>query len=471
MTVKAITGVPSIRERPPSSASAVENGAPARWLVVFVVVHLGCQLLLLVPGISAVRIVVRTFAYGAGLILMASIPSKHMAKLPVRPVAIAVIAILCLEFFNPEGAGAVAGLAQVMLNLAIMAPIFWVPRLALTVQWVQRLITILWLFYTASAILGVLQAYFPGHFMPQLSSVVAAHGREHVAGLQIALASGERIFRPMGLTDVPGGAASGGLYAVLLGTGMLLLPKSPFAGARIAAAASMVAGMMCLYLCQVRSLLLMTGIGLIVLFFLSVLGGRITRTIGLVLALGALIPCGFIMAVSLGGRSVTARLATLTEADPSVVYYKHRGHFLEQTINEYLPRYPLGAGLGRWGMVGSYFGGANPLYVEIQWTAWLFDGGLLMIIVYFSAVLVVTWRSTRVALARYSKSDSALSLWGAVVVAYDVGAIALCFNYAVFIGNAGVEFWLINSALLCAAYRSQRALQARPLEAPRTIPA
>jgi len=306
----------------------------------------------------------------------------------------------------------------------------------------------------ASAVVGILQAYFPGHFQPQLSSIVLAHGRAQVAGLQIQLASGERVFRPMGLTDTPGGAAIGGLYAVLLGTGMLLVPKAPFLGARVLAAGGMVAGMMCLYLCQVRSLVVMAAICLIVLFFFSVISERVSRLVGLLAALGALVPVAFVLAVSLGGRSMTNRLATLTESDPGAVYYQHRGRFLEQTINEYLPRYPLGAGLGRWGMVHSYFGSTGSLYVEIQWTAWLFDGGVPMIMLYVGAIAAVTWACSRVALGRYGKADASLSLWGSVVVAYNVGAFALCFDYCVFIGTAGVEFWLLNMAVLCAAQNS-----------------
>lgn len=415
-------------------------------------------MLLLVPGLSGVRVLVRIAAFGASLALLAFIPAKQGPRLPVRNLATWILILLAFEMVHPDSV-VIPALVAVALNMAVLAPIFWAPRTNVTTFTFQRLIVILWLFYTTSAALGVLQSYFPGRFEPQLSSVIAGHGRGIVMSLKIRLASGERIFRPMGLTDTPGGAAYGGLYAILLGTGILLLRKSPFSGARIIAIGSMVAGMMCLYLCQVRSLLVMAGVCELTLFTLLLLTGRVSRLLGLAAALGALIPAAFVLAVSLGGRSVTDRLVTLVESDPGSVYYAHRGHFLETTINEYLPLYPLGAGLGRWGMVNSYFGSlSSTLWAEIQWTGWVFDGGLPLVLLYLAAIVVASMACLKVARGQVTGGDASLSLWGAVIVAYDVGALALCFNYPLFSGTAGIEFWLLNSALLCAAYNSDPGL-------------
>jgi hypothetical protein len=363
-----------------------------------------------------------------------------------------MLTLLGLEFFHPEGGGLLAALAGIMLNLAVFAPIFWVPRTGVTPSNLRALVAILWLFYTASAVLGVLQAYFPGRFQPPLSAVLAANGRDRLAGLEIELASGVRVFRPMGLTDSPGGAAFAGLYAVLLGTGMLLTPKRPFKGARILAVGGMVAGLICLYLCQVRSLLVMTGVCEVTLLILLLATGRVSTLVGLLGAVGAIIPIAFAAALEVGGKAMTDRLTTLVQDDPGSVYYANRGHFLDTTLNHYLPMYPLGAGLGRWGMVNSYFGNAaDSLWVELQWTAWLFDGGVILMLLYFAAILLTTWGCLRVALGRVGAVDPSLSVWGAVLVAYNVGALAVCFNYALFAGTGGVEFWLLNMTLLCAA--------------------
>ena len=50
---------------------------------------------------------------------------------------------------------------------------------------------------------------------------------------------------------------------------------------------------------------------------------------------------------------------------------------------------------------------------------------------------------------------STLGLMGAMVFAYDVGALAMTFNYPLFIGQSGLEFWIINACLF-AAWNARR---------------
>ncbi|HKO47015.1 MAG TPA: hypothetical protein VJV79_04790 [Polyangiaceae bacterium] len=452
--LEAVTRVPG-RQGTVDAIPQVKKAKP--WLVGFVLLHFACQLLLLVPSLGSARIIMRTATFGVGLAFLVLIPNKGVWRTPLRACALCILGLLGLEFFHPEGGGLLAGFAALMLNLAILAPIFWVPRTGTTSAQLRALITILWLFYTVSAILGVLQAYFPGRFQPPLSSVLAANSRNQLAGLEIVLASGARMFRPMGLTDVPGGAASAGLYAVLLGTGMLLSPT--FRGARFLAVGSMFAGLMCLYLCQVRSLLVMAGVGIIVLLALLLITGRVSKLVGLLGAIGAIIPGAFALALAIGGNAMIRRLTSLIESDPGSVYYTNRGHFLETTLNHHLPLYPLGAGLGRYGMVNSYFG--NPgtgLWVEIQWTGWLFDGGVALMFLYTAAILIASAACLKVALGRLGSADPSLSIWASVIVGYNVGAFAICFNYPLFGGTGGVEFWVLNMALLCAAQNAGRGV-------------
>jgi hypothetical protein len=323
----------------------------------------------------------------------------------------------------------------------------------------QSLITILWLFYTASAVLGVLQAYFPGQFQPPLAAVLSGKGRNVLNALEIELASGERVFRPMGLTDTPGGAAGAGMYAVLLGIGTLLSEKAAFTGARLVAIGGMVAGLMCLYLCQIRSLVIMTGVCTLTLLGVLLLSGRMSKLVGLLGAVGVIVPGAFALALAVGGDAMTARLTTLVAADPSSVYYRNRGHFLEYTLDHDLPLYPLGAGLGRIGMVHSYFGNATgALWAEIQWTAWLLDGGILLILLYVTAIFIALWGCLQISRQQQRRDAGSLSLWAAVIFAYDVGALALCFNYPLFEGTGGVEFWLLNMTVLCAAQNTERGV-------------
>ena len=432
---------------------------PRPWLIAFVLLHIACQLLLLVPGLSSGRTAVRMATFGVSLIFLLIIPSKRVHLTSLRAFALCILALLGLEFFHPDGSGLLGALASIMLKLAVLAPIFWMPRTGPTTNHLQSLITILWLFYTASAVLGVLQAYFPGHFQPPLSAVLAAKGSSRLAGLEIVLASGERVFRPMGLTDSPGGAAGAGLYAVLFGIGALMSTKPPFAGARLVAVGSMLAGLMCLYLCQIRSLVIMAGVCTLTLLAVLLMSGRLTKVVGLLGAVSVIVPGAFALALAIGGKAMTARLTTLVEADPGSVYYSHRGFFLEQTVEHDLPLYPLGAGLGRCGIAASYFGDAvSNLWAEIQWTAWLYDGGVALILLYTGAILIASWGCLKIARRQGSAVDPSLSLWAAVIFAYNVGALAVCFNYPVFEGTGGVEFWLLNAALLCAAHNAERGV-------------
>ena len=84
------------------------------------------------------------------------------------------------------------------------------------------------------------------------------------------------------------------------------------------------------------------------------------------------------MPVEIGGKSVSDRFPTLVAASPGETYQANRGFFVKNTINELLPEYPFGAGLGRWGMERTY---ASPFIkdtdpppiIEIQMTGWLLD--------------------------------------------------------------------------------------------------
>jgi hypothetical protein len=263
----------------------------------------------------------------------------------------------------------------------------------------------------------------------------------------------------MGLTDNPGGAAMAGFYATLFGAGLAVVSKKLLH--RLVFMASMVVGMFCLYLCQIRSLIIMLGVCLIVFVGMLLLRGRIADALRLVGAATAIIVLSFTMAVSVGGESVTNRLGTLVEGDASSVYFSNRGMFLEHTIRELLPEYPLGAGLGRWGMMRFYFGDSHnpdsqPIYVEIQWTGWLLDGGVPLILCYVAAIVAALVVAARIGAGRRYAGSRELQIWAAVVLGYGIGAVAVTFNAPIFLAQAGLEFWMMNAALFAAA----RALSA-----------
>ncbi len=428
------------------NARIQERSAGPAWIYAYLAVQIVCQLALLPEVLGPVRLVFRSAVLGTSLLFLFIVPGRTLAITPMRFGVVLILAILGMSSFNPEGAGPLAVVAHIAFHVAVLAPVFWVARLRVDAKTVERILIIIWATSTASAATGVLQAYFPGQFQPNIGMLASETGKRQLVGLMIPLASGEWIPRPMGLTDTPGGAGFASLYACLLGLGIAV--RRPFPFARVTAAASILVGAVCLYLCQIRSLTVMLGICFVSVIVLFALAGRLSRS-GLA-AIGGigLALIGLEVALSLGGESVTLRLQTLVASDAGTVYYNTRGSFLETTFFELLPQYPLGAGLGRWGMVNQYFArGEHAIWAEIQWTAWLFDGGVLLMIIYPATVVITVWNSARIALRATMHT---LETWSAVIAGYNVGALALTFTYPLFMSTPGVEFWLINAALIQA---------------------
>jgi hypothetical protein len=436
---------------------AVTSSHSVAWIVAFILFQSACSFALLTSAVGPLRPLMRTASFGASLLLLFFLRGHGQAH-PASRAACWIMVILGLSLFHPTTNTWVSALAQATLYLAILAPLFWVPRLRIDGAGVRKIFLVLWILQSASALVGVLQVCFPGHFQPNLSSFWAERDADYLKSLTITTASGAHLFRPMGLTDTPGGAATSGFYAVLFGLGLFLTARSFFF--RVACTISMFLGMAALYLSHVRSILIMLCVCL--LAFLALLvwrgeGRKLSRLLVVLIVTGAL---SFSWAVALGGEGVTSRLGTLLSKPPEDVYYSNRGRFLEHTVNDLLPEYPLGAGLGRWGMINYYFGDKTnpetaPIWVEIQWTGWLLDGGLPLIVAYVVALLLAFGVAWRVAMRR---DPEGLWLWGAVLIAYNLGALAITFNYPFFIGQGGLELWLLNAALFAATQNVRCAL-------------
>ena len=72
----------------------------------------------------------------------------------------------------------------------------------------------------------------------------------------------------------------------------------------------------------------------------------------------------------------------------------------------------------------------------------------MLIIAYVAAILVACYTAYKIAINR-NLGD--FGIWGALILSYNVGGIATCFNYPLFISQGGMEFWLFNTALFVAA--------------------
>ena len=454
-------GILPRRSHPPGSpVVSGSSAAGAGWIVAFVVVQFACQFALLTKELAPARVVFRIAAFGVSLLFLVIVPGRPRVRHAARLCAALVMVVLTLSAFNPSGGTLLAVTAHWAMYLAVLAPLFWVARLDLSSKVLGKLLLVYWTFHSVSAAVGMLQVYFPGQFQPALTTFIAENQM-----LSIRLASGEYVPRPMGLTDIPGGAAASGVHAALIGIGVIL--TRPFRGARVAGFASMTIGMACLYLSQIRAALVMLGICFIVLICLLALAGKMSRSASAVLVAAAVVTAGFYLAFDRGGDTVTTRLSSLVQTDPGTVYRTNRGFMLEYALSVLLPEYPLGAGLGRWGMMNIYFGSRdNQIWAEVQWVGWLLDGGVPLILAYAAAVGLTIFYAMRASLLG---SDGDRASWAAVIAAYDVGVLALCFSYVSFMGAGGLEFWLLNAVLIqssrSATSASPVALSARPLRA------
>jgi hypothetical protein len=454
-----------VRRSASPSVQAVAAPAPAApgflgsgsVVVAFIVLLFVCQLALLVEALAPARVVFRILSFGTSLALLGLAKGPRL-KHPAMPFLLASAGLTALNFFHPGTTSPVAAAVQLGIQVSVFAPLFWASRLRIDTKMFSRVVLLLFLFNMASAALGILQVSFPGRFQPNLSAMVESQGEGYVRSLQFETASGARVFRPMGLTDIPGGASTGAFYAVLLG-GTFLLSRQGLARKALGGAGIGI-GLICLYLGQVRVaavtlLVCMAAMGLVL-----TVSGRWVRLVTLASVVGGFAVVAFGWAVAVGGDAVLTRWSTLTESDPSQVYQSNRGRFLESTFEEVLPEFPLGAGLGRYGMANAYFGDNTvrehpPLWAEIQWTAWAYDGGWLGLVCYPLGLLATLWWGFQVA-RRREDSQGEFWLWGSLLFAYDLGAIAQTFSYQFFMSQMGMEFWLLNAAFF-SAYRNRNA--------------
>jgi hypothetical protein len=428
------------------------------WAMVFIVFEIICQLSLLFNTINAVRVVVRSLAYGISLILLFLVPKFRRVSHPSAVWAIIVLTIAGIETLHPSSVP-LAAIAQWTLYLSVLSPIFWASRQEIDIAGLRKVILVLWVFHVASSAIGILQVLFPGSFEMNLASVATLKDEALIEAMKITTASGARVFRPMGLTDAAGGAASAGFYATVIGT-MFLLNERRWQRILIYLG-GMLVGLTVIYLSQVRSALVMTLVCVLVFIGISAYRRPSLRLVRMIVLTSVITISSLAWALYVGGEDTQERLATLISDSPSKVYYVNRGQALQDTFTTLLVKYPFGAGLGRWGMISAYFGrggfvpGEYDLWAEIQLTGWLYDGGFLMIFAYMGAIMAAIWTTWRIAMSPELPGSKDLWVWGALLLAYDIGAVSLIFTGIVFASQIGIEFWVLNGSLL-AVYKFHR---------------
>jgi len=433
-------------------ATSIRDRIP--WVELFLAAQFLWGVAMFVPGAQQYRGYVRALPYIASLgLLVLYVPLSVRGTRP-RGLALLLgsLALLVLNLLQPTTPWS-AGIAQCVFQLSIAAPMFWAYKSVRSPERLNRILILVFLMNFASAGLGVLQVYFPDQFMPPQFNLNLAEG--YLATLTYVGQGGRLVVRPPGLTDQPGGAALAGALTVLLGLGLSLDVKSEFR--RISLLGASAIGLAVIYLTQVRSALLMVIGGVALLSIIAFRQGRIAAGAWISVSGGTLVVAAFLWASSVGGASVEQRFLNIRDQGVLETYQENRGHYITNTVGELLDQYPLGAGVGRWGMMNTYFGDSSdfrspPFYVEPQITGWLLDGGIPMWLLYGGAIvfsLLACWRMTR-------SLDVGVAKLALIVVPVQVFVAGLGMAGPIFNTQMGILFWMMASALH-GAERGNRA--------------
>lgn len=424
-------------------------------LILFVSLQFLSPVLLFFPGAQAIRSYIRAIPYVSSLLwIFLFCNQKKGMTLPVGGMwVIYYLVLLMVSLFHPTTI-LESGWAQCVFQVCIVGPIFWAHQVVDNKKSLNLLLWLIFLSNAASAFLGVLQVYYPAQFMPsEFNSYALALNPDMIASLSYRGADNTQIIRPPGLSDMPGGAAQAGafvtLFGILLGTQVNMKSAK-----RVFCLAMAMAGLFSLFMTQVRSTMItLLGVLLFACFLLFkrkwVFQASLICGITFIMLSGA-----FIWAVSIGGNSVANRYESVYEDGLLDSYSKHRGGFLAKTLTESVWDYPLGAGVGRWGLMWLYFGRDNsaaipPLWAEIQLTGWLLDGGILAWFLYGGGIFTTLFYAYRIAM---SFKDDQLAYLAIIIIAMNLLFVGQSFAGPAFNNKNAIQFWLLASAL-CGVVR------------------
>jgi hypothetical protein len=354
--------------------------------------------------------------------------------------------------FHPETSSLVGGIAHIAVYFAVLAPLFWAPEFVKSPEQLARILWILLLCSGANAVVGVLQVYDPNRWLPAEFSRVVTASETGLGAVTYIGAQGQKIVRPPGLFDTPGAVAGPAMFAALLG---LVFAVSAIPIWKRAVSLGVAgAGLAAIYLSQVRVSLVATVVMMATYTLVSMRQGRVARASQFGILAAGIVMVSLSAAVALGGAAITDRVNSLFLGDPLTVYQGARGNVLTYTFFDLLFQYPLGAGLGRWGMAAGYFGSNSPnsqsIWAEIQFTGWMIDGGVLMIAVYLGALAATTLSEYRIAQAtQYPR----LAVCAAVILAANLGPAIMIISFTPFVAQVGIQYWFLAGALHGVACR------------------
>lgn len=447
----------TISAEPRNPRRAVRPARETAAMVFFVAAQFLLPGLLMIPGSQKYRFVIRAIPYASSLLLLAYFAGKRRrVRLPPGGIFIGIaLAILAINLPRPDSPS-MAGIAQLVFQVAIAAPLFWGAKMVANTEDLYRLLRLFFLANAIGTVVGALQVINPDVYLPRDFGMA----KESAESLSYKAASGKKMYRPPGLSDVPWGAAVTGSLTAF--SGILLMSDARLTLImRLACLAMAGLGVFDIYMCHVRSLLLVTAAAILVASFLMAMQGRL-RQAGLVwLALALVVVGAFSYAVRVGGEATAKRFLRVADEGLATSFEKNRGGFVIHTFNWLLPQYPLGAGVGRWGMMNVYFADRKdktappPLYAEIQITGWLLDGGVPMWFFYGGGILIAMGYSLRLASRARGRELEVLAIY---VFGFGVLIATQAFASPTFNTSMGIQFWALFGALHGAAVgEAQRA--------------
>jgi hypothetical protein len=437
--------------RPPSSWGLAE---------FFIISQTAIPALLFLPGTQPVRLYVRVASFGISIALLIWWALGHVENNrrshPSQTWLLASMVYTTAMVFHPFTSSTLAGLAQLVLYVSVMAPVFWAPAVVRNADHLARLMTLLLVCNGINAFVGVMQVYDPGRWMPQEMSRIVTESEFGLGAVTYRGPNG-LIVRPPGLFDNPGAVAGPGMYAALLG--LVFATSASATWKRALALLGSGAGAAAIYLSQVRVSLVVLAVMLASYVALLMLQQRKQRAVVFGGLAAAMVFGAFTLALSLGGESIAERTLTLFAQDPVSLYSASRGGQLVYTFEDLLVSYPLGAGLGRWGMIAGYFGSSRePLWAEIQVAGWAIDGGIPFLLLSVAAPFIALIAQARIATGN---PDPKVRACAAVALAANLGTAALIFSFTPFVTQIGLQFWFLSGAVHGVATRASRPPGAR----------
>lgn len=377
---------------------------------------------------------------------------------------------LGLMIFHPNTNGLIGGLAQFGLYLAILAPVFWATKFVGSAKQLHRLLWILLICNGLNSVVGILQVHDPQRWMPKEFSRVITQGMS-MSMYTYKGANGQEIIRPPGLFDTPGAVCGPGMLAGFLGIALFLNEKKLWR--KLLALGLSGAGISVIYLTLVRTNLIVLAGMLTLLAILQLFGKTKTRTVSVIALTIALGLAGFFFAQQFGGKSIEERVMTLSQGSATDVFYRSRGVSVEHGFKHLLPQYPFGAGLGRWGMIANYFGRnlndeTGGFFLEIQFSGWIIDGGIVLLVLYCGAILAALWNDFQIS---KSVRDPELAFLASCALASNAGIAVMCFSFVPFCSQIGLQFWFLTGAvhgLACGLVTLQKVNESEGSNKPET---